>query len=153
MAETVVAPNNRLVNFRGKATRERPRTMPMLSKAQNAAMHAAAAGKSTLGIPKSVGQDFVSAQAGKPLKGLPMRVKRREAGGPVDEGKPYMVGESGPELFKPKPMKTNPRRAMQHRGRISNAALNKRLGALERVEAKEHRYGGKDQQGIDASTR
>jgi hypothetical protein len=85
------------------------------------------------------------------MKRLPARVKRREAGGPVDEGKPYMVGESGPELFKP--MKTNPRKAMQRRGRISNKALDKRLGAMERVEAKEHRFGGKDQQGINASIR
>jgi hypothetical protein len=44
-------------------------------------------------------------------------------------------------------------RPMQKRGRISNKALDKRLGAMERVEAKEHRYGGKDQQGINASTR
>jgi hypothetical protein len=51
--------------------------MPMLSKAQNAAMHAAAAGKSTLGIPKSVGAKFVKEQHGKSLKGLP---KRKKAG-------------------------------------------------------------------------
>lgn len=35
--------------------------MPVVSKAQNAAMHAAAAGKSTLGIPQKVGKDFVAA--------------------------------------------------------------------------------------------
>ena len=39
--------------------------MPMKSKAQNAAMHAAAQGKSKLGIPKKVAQEFVSAQHGK----------------------------------------------------------------------------------------
>ena len=35
--------------------------MPIVSRAQNAAMHAAAAGKSTLGIPKKVGAEFVAA--------------------------------------------------------------------------------------------
>lgn len=48
--------------------------MPMQSKAQNAAMHAAASGNSTIGIPKSVGQKFVGAQAGKPVSGLPKKV-------------------------------------------------------------------------------
>ena len=47
-------------------------TMPMLSKAQNAAMHAAASGNSTLGIPKRVGQEFVN--AGPAGKTLPERV-------------------------------------------------------------------------------
>lgn len=44
---------------------------PIVSQAQNAAMHAAAAGHSTLGIPKSVGQDFVA--AGPASKHLPKR--------------------------------------------------------------------------------
>jgi|HubBroStandDraft_4_1064222.scaffolds.fasta_scaffold67322_2 hypothetical protein len=35
--------------------------MPMESKAQMRAMYAAKEGKSTLGIPKSVGADFVAA--------------------------------------------------------------------------------------------
>lgn len=35
--------------------------MPIESKSQLRAMYAAAAGKSTLGIPKSVGKDFVAA--------------------------------------------------------------------------------------------
>lgn len=35
--------------------------MPVVSKSQQRAMYAAAAGKSTLGIPKSVGKDFVAA--------------------------------------------------------------------------------------------
>ncbi len=48
--------------------------MPVVSKAQNAAMHAAAEGKSTLGIPQSVGQEFVSAQAPGSVKRLPQRV-------------------------------------------------------------------------------
>ena len=49
--------------------------MPMASKAQARAMHAAAQGNSTLGIPKSVGQEFVTAQHGHSLKGLPQRKK------------------------------------------------------------------------------
>ena len=35
--------------------------MPMQSEAQRRAMHAAAEGKSTLGIPKSVGKEFSDA--------------------------------------------------------------------------------------------
>ena len=47
--------------------------MPVVSKAQNAAMHAAAQGNSTLGIPKSVGQDFVNASHGESVSSLPQR--------------------------------------------------------------------------------
>lgn len=47
--------------------------MPSTSKAQHMAMEAAAHGKSTLGIPKSIGKDFVAAdhakKLGKALKG------------------------------------------------------------------------------------
>ena len=43
--------------------------MPIVSEAQRRAMYAAASGKSTLGIPKSVGQDFVD--AGPASKKLP----------------------------------------------------------------------------------
>jgi hypothetical protein len=39
--------------------------MPSVSKAQHGAMEAAAHGHSTLGIPKSVGQEFASADKGK----------------------------------------------------------------------------------------
>jgi hypothetical protein len=53
--------------------------MPVVSKAQNAAMHAAAEGRSTLGIPASVGKDFVNASKGESVKSLPNRVKRRKA--------------------------------------------------------------------------
>lgn len=45
--------------------------MPIVSKAQNAAMHAAANGRSTIGIPQSVGKDFVA--AGPASKKLPER--------------------------------------------------------------------------------
>lgn len=50
--------------------------MPAVSKAQNAAMHAAAEGHSRLGIPKKVGKDFVSAT--HKVKGLPEYVHRRK---------------------------------------------------------------------------
>lgn len=51
--------------------------MPPKSQAQREAMYAAAAGKSTLGIPKKVGKEFVAtdkpgklpAKAPKPKKG------------------------------------------------------------------------------------
>jgi len=45
--------------------------MPMKSKAQNRAMHAAAEGHSKLGIPKKVGKKFVYAEQGKSVKRLP----------------------------------------------------------------------------------
>ena len=48
--------------------------MPIVSKAQNAAMHAAAAGKSTIGIPKKVGAEFVAAGP-KKIGGLPQYAK------------------------------------------------------------------------------
>lgn len=41
--------------------------MPMKSQAQRAAMHAAAEGKSTLGIPKKVAKEFVAADQGGKL--------------------------------------------------------------------------------------
>jgi hypothetical protein len=50
--------------------------MPAVSKAQNAAMHAAAEGHSTLGIPKKVGKEF--ANATHKVKGLPEYVSRRK---------------------------------------------------------------------------
>ncbi len=48
--------------------------MPFKSKAQERAMYAAANGKSTLGIPKSVGKDFVA--AGPASSKLPEKVKK-----------------------------------------------------------------------------
>ena len=49
--------------------------MPPRSEAQRKAMYAAAAGKSTLGIPKKVGKEFTGADS--PGK-LPKRVKRKK---------------------------------------------------------------------------
>jgi hypothetical protein len=48
--------------------------MPSVSKAQNAAMWAAREGKSSLGIPASVGRDFNDAQTPGSVKKLPQRV-------------------------------------------------------------------------------
>lgn len=47
--------------------------MPVVSKAQNAAMHAAEEGHSTLGIPQSVGREFVAGQTPGSVKRLPER--------------------------------------------------------------------------------
>lgn len=49
----------------------------MESKAQNAAMHAAAEGKSTIGIPKKVAQKFVAESHGQAVKKLPMHKRKR----------------------------------------------------------------------------
>lgn len=51
--------------------------MPVVSKAQNAAMHAAASGNSTLGIPAKVGAEFTSDQAPGSVKDLPERVAKK----------------------------------------------------------------------------
>jgi hypothetical protein len=56
--------------------------MPMQSKAQNAAMHAAKEGHSTIGIPQSVGAKFVAEQHGHSLKGLPRKVKKAKGKSP-----------------------------------------------------------------------
>ena len=52
--------------------------MPYESKAQKGAMYAAAAGKSTLGIPKKVGKEFV--KAGPASNKLPNKVAKRAVG-------------------------------------------------------------------------
>jgi hypothetical protein len=57
---------------------ERPVDMPIESKQQQKAMYAAAAGKSTLGIPKKVGKEFI--KAGKAKPNLPQKVTKRAAG-------------------------------------------------------------------------
>jgi len=51
---------------------------PVVSRAQNAAMHAAAQGHSTLGIPKSVGEEFVKSTHGHDVKHLPERVRHHK---------------------------------------------------------------------------
>ena len=52
--------------------------MPIKSQAQYGAMAEAAKGKSTLGIPKKVGKEFL--RAGKAKPNLPNKVPKRAAG-------------------------------------------------------------------------
>jgi hypothetical protein len=66
--------------------------MPVVSKAMNAAMHAAAEGNSTLGIPKSVGAEFVKDQVPGSVKKLPARVR---------DGKPVPMGRKPFGSFAP----------------------------------------------------
>lgn len=47
--------------------------MPSTSRAQQKAMHAAAAGNSTIGIPQSVGEDFAAADHARGPTKLPAR--------------------------------------------------------------------------------
>ena len=51
--------------------------MPDVSRAQQKAMHAAAAGNSTIGIPQSVGQEFAAADHARGPTKLPARAKKR----------------------------------------------------------------------------
>lgn len=81
MATSTTQSNNAAIKFRGKATRE----MPMKSKAQSAAMHAAEEGHSTLGIPKSVGKKFVKASHGQKVKKLPKHVKSAHKRGLISD--------------------------------------------------------------------
>lgn len=74
MSNTTVSPNNVKIAFKGKPTRERD--MPSVSKAQNSAMWAAREGKSTLGIPASVGKEFTDAQEPGSVKKLPAHAKK-----------------------------------------------------------------------------
>ena len=57
--------------------------MPIVSEAQRRAMYAAANGKSTLGIPKTVGQDFVD--AGPASKKLPAHKKSKRTMKPLGD--------------------------------------------------------------------
>lgn len=52
--------------------------MPPVSQAQRRAMRAAAAGKSTLGIPKKVGREFSAADPGGklPARKVPKRKRK-----------------------------------------------------------------------------
>ena len=47
--------------------------MPSVSRAQQKAMHAAAAGNSTIGIPQEVGEDFAAADHARGPAKLPER--------------------------------------------------------------------------------
>jgi hypothetical protein len=61
--------------------------MPSVSKKQHNAMEAAAHGHSTLGIPKSVGEDFSNADKGRKFAGGgPVTAASIEAGGTPNQG-------------------------------------------------------------------
>lgn len=57
-----------------------PKGHVFASKAQSAAMHAAAEGRSTLGIPESVGKKLVKEGHGQKIGGLPQHVKKAKGG-------------------------------------------------------------------------
>lgn len=57
--------------------------MPIKSDAQRRAMYAAAAGKSTLGIPQSVGKEFVA--AGPASSDLPEKVPSKKKDKPLGD--------------------------------------------------------------------
>ena len=80
--------------------------MPMQSQAQRAAMHAAAQGHSTLGIPKKVGKEFVKADPGGKLPG---HVKKMAHGG-VCPNCGYAFGGTVklPDWLKKKPESESP---------------------------------------------
>lgn len=77
MAESAVQSRNVAVKYRGKGEREMPPYPKPKSKAQNAAMHAAAEGRSTIGIPKKVGTEFAKGAKGMKVKRLPKRVRKQ----------------------------------------------------------------------------
>jgi hypothetical protein len=74
LASTTTSPHNVAVKYRGRSEREMPPYPKPKSQAQNAAMHAAAEGRSTLGIPKKVGAEFAKGASGTKVKGLPKHV-------------------------------------------------------------------------------
>lgn len=77
MAVTAPAANNKSVKFSGKVEREMPPYPKPVSQAQNAAMHAAASGNSTIGIPEKVGKEFAKGAHSKKLGKLPQHVKKK----------------------------------------------------------------------------
>ena len=54
--------------------------MPSVSRQQQKAMFAAASGKSNIGIPKKVGEEFASADIARGPKKLPARAPGRRRG-------------------------------------------------------------------------
>lgn len=50
--------------------------MPSVSRAQQKAMHAAAEGRGTIGIPESVGKDFAAADHARGPTKLPMHTPK-----------------------------------------------------------------------------
>ena len=72
-----LAPRRWLISPWGSAA------VPMESKAQNAYMHWANEHPGEAGVSKKVSGDFINAQHGHSLKGLPERVQKKADGGPV----------------------------------------------------------------------
>lgn len=66
---------------------------PPVSEAQRRAMHAAAAGNSTLGIPKSVGKDFATADEGGKLPEKKVKKGEKDEGSPEHEAKEQRLAE------------------------------------------------------------
>lgn len=97
MADSSPQANNVTIKFRRKAETERPRAMPVVSTVQNAAMHSAAEGKSSLGIPKKVGAEFVADQKPGDVKDLPKRknkmMDRLRAAGRISDKQADKFGE------------------------------------------------------------
>ena len=79
MAETSTGPNNALVAYRGKGSRE----MPSVSQAQSRFMHATAEGKTD--APVSVGKEFVKADHGRKIKRLPKHAHKMAKRGMISE--------------------------------------------------------------------
>lgn len=71
--------------------------MPSVSQAQNAAMQAAKAGKSTLGIPKKVGEEFTEDVKPGDVKALPKKknkaMDRLRAAGRISDKQADRFGE------------------------------------------------------------
>ena len=107
--------------------------MPVVSQAQNAAMHSAAEGRSTLGIPASVGKEFTADQKPGSVKKLPQRK------GPPKKAK---------ELHKQASISNKQYEKLEDKyfGKGEHARH-------EQQERREAKYGGKDQQPIDAASR
>jgi len=90
--------------------------MPSVSRQQQKAMFAAAAGKSNLGIPQSVGAEFVKADTGGKLP----KVKKYQGGGPVDRYDPSYVDPNAWEKHQLAVDKKNIRNEMMERGLWKN---------------------------------
>ncbi len=97
--------------------------MPFQSQQQAKAMFSAAEGKSSLGIPKSVGEEFVSASAGKPTSPLPeyvtaragMKAKAKTHRGRRSKGKgPKALHQEGKTHLQNAVKATTPAAAMPH---------------------------------------
>ncbi len=72
--------------------------MPPVSQAQRSAMRAAASGKSTLGIPKSVGADFSAADPGGKL---PRRnkAKKKKSKAPKKSNFDFLAPRAGKDMM------------------------------------------------------